>query len=107
MIPLEGVEILHLSKEVMVEGTLFLREFAYMNTNEIYTRVSSLKENLDEDGWETTGWYRLNGPNGEPVNINIESLYELAFLAGRRGWEVVWNPEYEPVVKEFVKKVDF
>jgi hypothetical protein len=100
-------EVLHLSIEVMREGTLYLREFAYMTTQEVFTRVSKMEENHDENGYSTTGWNRLNGPDGNPVCVSLDVLDKLAFIAKRKGWEVLWNVNYDPALQAYVKRTDF
>ena len=100
-------EVLYLSIEIMREGSLFKKEFSFMCNSEVYSRTSVMYEHQEEDGFRTKGWFRLNGPDGAPIVINLDSLPLLAEKAKAKNWEVVWNPEFDPNTNEFVKKVEF
>jgi hypothetical protein len=95
-------EILHLEIEAMRNGVLFKKEFAYTSDHLVFQRTSWM-ENSD-DGWKTKGWFRINGPDGTPLTISNEALVSLASAASRKGWEVIWNPEYSLDSTECVKK---
>jgi hypothetical protein len=104
----EPVEILHLSKEVMQEGVLYLREFAYSSDNLVFTRVSQLIEQHEEDGWHSKGWQRINGPDGNPLCWKSEgALKILADTAKRKGWKVEKHPAYFSDMSEYIKSIKF
>ena len=104
----EPVEILHLSKEVMQQGVLYLREFAYSSDNYVFTKVSRMLENEEECGWESRGWERINGPDGNPLCWKSEeALKILADTAKRKGWEVEKHPAYFSDMSEYIKSVKF
>jgi hypothetical protein len=100
-------ELLHLSIEVLRNGTLYCKEFSFMSTQEVYTRTSKMQEHHDEDSWETTGWNRLNGSDGNPVCFSLDILERIANHAKRTGWTVELNINHEPAFQEYVKMSNF
>ena len=104
----ESVEILHLAKEVMQQGVLYLREFTYTSDSLVFTKVSRMLENEDECGWESRGWERINGPDGNPLCWKSEeALKMLADTAKKKGWEVEKHPAYFSDMSEYIKSVKF
>jgi hypothetical protein len=100
-------ELLHLSIEIMREGTLFLKEFAFMGDGFVFTRTSMIPEHHDEDSWNTTGWNRLNGPDGNPICFSLDILERIANHAKRTGWTVELNINHEPAFQEYVRSAGF
>jgi hypothetical protein len=92
------VEMLHLSIDVMRGGILYRKEFCYGEDLMVYVRTSAMIPETEEDGWNTKGWFRLSGQDGNPVMIReAECLVQLADTAARKGWLVEWNPAFKPV----------
>ena len=104
---MDDQEVLHISIDVMREGTLYRKEFGFMSNQFVFTRTSKLIEHHDEDGFDTTGWCRLNGPDGSPVCVSLDIIEKIAIAAKRKNWEVIWNPNYDPSMQEFIKRVEF
>jgi hypothetical protein len=103
----QETEVLHISIEIMRNGTLYMKEFSYASSGLVFTRTSRMSEHRDEDSWETKGWFRLNGHDGNPVCINPNTIHEVARIARYKGWNVEYNPTYDPSLYEFTKQVDF
>ncbi len=83
------VEIVRLQKEVMADGDIFQREFAFMSDGTVLTRVTN-QEN------ESPGWM--------PVPKNWSSpktLENLVVNQKAKGWTAIWHPAHDPALKEF------
>lgn len=100
-----GAVILQLSKQVMTEGVLYFREFAFCTDHMVYTRTSSMDD--EECGWETRGWRAVQTPDkGLAEWHELSQITIMAEKMRRKGWTVEWNPEFNPALAEFRKRVD-
>ena len=87
-------EILHLKKRMRLEGDIFDREVSYLSDHQVFHRFA---KNGDWGlGW---GYWKLWE--------KLDEVYEVARVKQARGWQVEFNPAYQPGLTEFTRSVSF
>lgn len=85
-------EILHLEITVKIEENIWTREYAFMSDHTVYTRVFC--------NGGTHGWSRV-----QKLWENRDALAAIAQAQAKKGWQVTWNPAYDPGIAEYRKEV--
>jgi hypothetical protein len=90
----EEVEILHLKKRMKLDGDIYDREVAYLSDHQVFHRFG--KNGDFGPGWSYWRlWERL------------DEVYEIARRKKARGWQVEFNPAWQPRLSEFSRSVRF
>lgn len=101
----EAHEVLHLSREVMHGGTIFLVEFAFTSDHQLFKRVCQREDHGEgekNEGWKTEGWLQM--PSGW---TDLKKLQKAVAIQTEKGWESTWHPAYLHEAQEFVKQASF